>query len=265
MAGWMYNTDAVYEQTKGLRSLTIGYLKIRDSGIISNQDSDLILAWFRDVAGSQKNFYDHVQGCRPPHCFLENHRAASAAYALAAVGIASDDRALFSWGLRKARDVISSIDSEGFLPNDFVGRFTLQFHLESAAALTQLAEFAELNHSRLYAYRNGALHRLIHTSTAGIADPSIFVLRSHARQRMPATLEGWEIGWTAIYERRFPDPLIASLLAQSNDAASMPGAALPLAQSSPGSNFPRKAYPCTFRRGYPAPSALTRPGVEGGA
>jgi poly(beta-D-mannuronate) lyase len=217
MAGWMFSDAAVFEQSKGLRAVAIAYLKVRNSGVLAPGENGLILAWLHDIASQEIRFYDNA-GCRDGACDMFNHRAASGAFAVAAAAIATNDRGMFHWSEHKGRSIIDHIGPDGFLEKDFVWRWTLSFHLESAAALTQLAEFSELNGDPMFAYDNGALHRLIHTATNGIVDPGHFVLATHVRQQMPRTLEGWEIGWATIYVRRFPDPLISSLLKQANDA-----------------------------------------------
>jgi poly(beta-D-mannuronate) lyase len=217
MAGWMFSRDARHEQTKGLRSLAIGYLKIRNSGVILPSTNDYIIAWMEDIAHSLRDHYD-AQGCRRNYCLTYDHNVASTAFALASVAIAANDHGMFSWSVRKYRQIVSEIDDTGMLPPDIAGRTSLKFHLESTAALVQVAEYGELNNDPLYAYDNGAIHSLIHTTTGAIIDPTPFVLRSHARQSISHGLEGWEIGWATIYVRRFPDPLISKLLGESNDA-----------------------------------------------
>jgi len=217
MAGWMFSRDAIHEQSKGLRSVSIGYLKIRNSGAISPDENVSILGWMEDVAHLQLDHYN-TAGCSKAHCDELAHNAASAAFALASVGIANNDHSLFNWSLRKYRQIVSQIDGNGMLPVNLSGRTTLQYDLESVAALVQIAEYGEINNEPLYAYNHGAIHALVHTVTQGIVDPTPFVLVSHARQSMPKTLEGWEIGWATIYVRRFPDPLITNLLIQASDA-----------------------------------------------
>jgi len=218
MAGWMASEDAVYYQTYGLRSLAVGYLKIRDSGVIEPERNELILAWLVDIAKRQREYYGSLV-CRNPEkiCGRFNQRGASAGWAVASVGIAANNPAMFAWGLGRYREAVSHIDLEGMVMQCAHGQYLLKFNLEVVAALVPLAEYGELNGESMYAYQHGHIHDLIHAVTRGLVDPTPFAKRVKAAQTLPQTFEGWEIGWATIYVRRFPDDVIEGLLQQAND------------------------------------------------
>jgi poly(beta-D-mannuronate) lyase len=213
MAGAMVSLDAWQAQNRALRALAIAFLKVRDSNIITPQQSAIILAWMSDIVHQERVYYEHDH-CYKKQCNLLSHRGLEVAMASAAIGIATNDRGMYNWGINQYRTAVEDISSHGMLHYDTRGRYALKFHIESAAALVQIAEFAQSNNEPLYDYNNGAIHLLIHTVTRGIVDPALFASTNHANQLIPSQLESWEISWASVYNGRFPDPVISSLLHQ---------------------------------------------------
>jgi poly(beta-D-mannuronate) lyase len=219
IAGQMPTEDEVYySQTFGLRALAVGYLKIRNSGAIKPEEDARIQAWLVEIAVKQKDYYGGLV-CRNPEkiCHRFNQRGSSAAWAVASVGIAVNNPGLFGWGLARYREAVDHIDREGMVMQCHHGQYLLKFNLEVVAALVPLAEYGELNGEGMYDYDHGRIHELIRAVTRGMVDPSPFEGRVQAAQTLPSKFEGWEVGWAAIYVRRFPDPVIDGLLQQMND------------------------------------------------
>jgi poly(beta-D-mannuronate) lyase len=73
-------------------------------------------------------------------------------------------------------------------------------------------QFGEANHLDLYAHVNGALHRLVKFSVAGVADPSPFVEAPGVHQEVTKPLTGDQIGWAPLYQQRFPNPTLERLV-----------------------------------------------------
>ena len=218
MAGWMTSEDAVYDQTQGLRAVAVGYLKIRSSGAIEPEQNTLILNWLMDIANKQRSYFGGLV-CRNPAniCGRYNQRGSSAAWAVASVGIAANNPAMFGWGLARYREAVAHVDGAGIVAQCAHGQYLLKFNLEMVAALVPLAEYGELNGEQMYDYQHGRIHDLIHAVSRGLVDPTPYAKRVNATQTLPATFEGWEIGWATIYVRRFPDGVIEGLLQQAND------------------------------------------------
>jgi len=218
MAGGMASRQAEYFQTQGLRALAVGYLKIRGSGVVPQEQNDLILDWLVDIANQQREYYGHIE-CRDPGkiCNRYNQQGSSAGWAVASVGIAVNNPAMFGWGLARFREAVSHIDGGGMVAQCAHGEYLLKFNLEMVAALVPLAEYGELNGEAMYAYDHGRVHDLIHTVTRGLVDPTPFEKRVKTAQTLPRTFEGWEISWATTYVRRFPDGVIEGLLQQAND------------------------------------------------
>jgi poly(beta-D-mannuronate) lyase len=215
MAGWMSTEDAVYFQTYGLRSLAVGYLKIRNSGAIKPEEDARIQAWLVEIAVKQKDYYGNLE-CRTPDkiCRKYNQRGSSAAWAVASVAIAVNHPGLFGWALARYHEAVMHIDREGMVLQCAHGQYLLKFNLEMVAALVPLAEYGELNGEAMYEYDHGRIHD--HAVTRGLVDPTPFEKRVQTAQTLPSKFEGWEIGWAEIYVRRFPDPVIDGLLQQMN-------------------------------------------------
>ena len=214
MAGWMASDDAVKEQNKALRAASIAYLKVRPIGLITADQQGLIVAWMTDIVRRERDYYDALP-CGKTKCGKLSHRGLEEADAAVSVGIVANDHTMFYRGLGQYREAVQEIDARGMLPYDTRGRYALKFHLESAAALVQIAEFGEDNGEPMYGYDHGRIHLLIRSATRGIVDSGAYAAaNSGKKQVMPGTLEPWEIGWASLYVRRFPDPVIAGMLQQ---------------------------------------------------
>jgi poly(beta-D-mannuronate) lyase len=217
MAGKMDSTQAWKDQNRTLRSLSIAYLKVRNSGQITPDDADLILAWFNDVVNQERGHYDNETKCTRNACARLGHVGLETAMAAAAIGIAANDHDLYDWAIGSYYVAVDHIEDDGMLHYDLENRYALKFHLESAAALVQIAEFSLANGTDLYAYDDGRIHRLIQTSTRGLLDPTAFVVASGRIQTVPTKkLETWQISWASVYDQRFPDPVIDELLQKVN-------------------------------------------------
>jgi len=218
MTGWMSSRSALYTQSRGLRGVSLAYLKIRPSGVITPQQNNVLLEWMQTIVHAQRDYFDHA-GCTKSRCDDHNHRGLNAAYAVMSVGVAANDRSDFNWAVHKYRVAVDDIDQGGMLHADLGSVLSMKFELEATAALVQMAEYGELNGEPLYAYENGRLHLLVHVVTRGLVDPSpVEIASGHRKQKLPNPMQGWEIGWAAIYVRRFPDGVISGLVQQAGDS-----------------------------------------------
>ncbi|HLI76776.1 MAG TPA: hypothetical protein VKV02_07500, partial [Acidobacteriaceae bacterium] len=77
-------------------------------------------------------------------------------------------------------------------------------------------EFGEANGMDLYALDGGAIHRLVNTSVQGMINPSLFVQQTGLKQETDEHPSGDQIGWAPPYNRRFPNPLLTSLIAHAS-------------------------------------------------
>ena len=110
-------------------------------------------------------YYDAHGGSKNNHLYW-------AGIELAAIGVAGDNRADFDWAVAAYDAGVGQIQPNGMLPLELArGSKALHYHLYALAPLVLLAEFGEVNNLDLYAHANGALHRLVSVSVAGLSDP----------------------------------------------------------------------------------------------
>jgi poly(beta-D-mannuronate) lyase len=64
----------------------------------------------------------------------------------------------------------------------------------------------------LYARANGAIHRLVNTSLAGLQDPALFAKATNISQEIPKIVSGDQIGWAPPYVKRFPNPALERMI-----------------------------------------------------
>jgi poly(beta-D-mannuronate) lyase len=88
----------------------------------------------------------------------------------------------------------------------------LHYHLYALAPLVLLAEFGEVNNLDLYAHGNGALHRLVSVSVAGLSDPAPLQKATGVKQEVPRVATGDQIGWAPPYVQRFPNSELTRLI-----------------------------------------------------
>jgi poly(beta-D-mannuronate) lyase len=202
------NHQGAYEREWSLGSLALAYLKVRQARV-SPDLRNSIQAWFRAIAARVEPDYE-----RPGLKSSANNHAYFAGMALAAVGIASDDRRLFDWGIARARIGIAQIDGAGCLPLERArGRLALHYHVFALGPLVMLAEMAMVNGVDLYVENGGALHRLARLVVEGLADPAELARRlevgTQEIRRPPAA---GVLGWAEPYHARFPDPRLGAWL-----------------------------------------------------
>ena len=201
-----------------LRSVTIAYLKVRNSGIATAQEQALISAWLEDIAHQERNRIGSG-ACGRNICGDHGHSGMGVVMASAAVAIAANDRRLFSWSIGQYHTAIHLIDGRGMSHYDTHGQYALSFSLVSAGCLVQIAEFGEANELPMYAYDHGRIHLLVETVSRGLIDAGPFSVATGTKQRISPTIEPQQIIWASAYNRRFPDAVIGGLLQQVGSTA----------------------------------------------
>jgi poly(beta-D-mannuronate) lyase len=216
LAGRMDGHQAVYEQGSNLGAWAVAFLKVRSSGVASEEQSRTITGWLRKLANANRAYYD-ARRMRPGPNDAYSHHLYWAGFAVAAAAVASNDPALFQWAMNTYSEGVRDIREDGTLPIEMNrGQLALHSHLYALAPLVMLAEFGEVNGMNLYAERSFALRRLIAVCVAGLQDASFFNQQTGVSQAMPAEIEPWEISWAKPYTHRFPDPNISALLEKAS-------------------------------------------------
>lgn len=186
-----------------LSGIALSYLQVKDDPAIAPKLHEKIEAWLTKLARAQVAF---VEAHPRSNSSKANHRYWTG-LGVASVGIATNDRKLFQWGIDSARVGIAQITPEGILPLELMrAQKARDYHLFAVAPLVMLAEMARVNGMDLYAENNGALHKLVKFSVGNITDPSVLEERiGHKVVGFPdGDIPGNRLAWLEIYNARFP-------------------------------------------------------------
>lgn len=211
--GTMSSRQAYYVQGWVIGAIAIAWLKVRDSGLETPALRDLVVSWMVRVTRQNISFYSSSHA--------QNNHLYWAGVEAAAAGIAADNHKLFAWAVSAFRTGIAQIEPDGSMPLEMArGQRALHYHLYALAPLVYIAEFGEVNGLDLYAERDRALARLEHLCVEGLTNNQFFVRRTGIAQDTPTPGRpaAEQISWGVIWESRFHDAALASIL---NRAASL--------------------------------------------
>ncbi len=216
LTGKMSSNQAYYVQGWVVGAIAISYLKVRDLNIQTPQQAESIAAWMHSVGEQTKNYYDARK--RPGRGDAQNNHLYWAGVELAAIGVVANNRKDFDWAMATYDNGVNQIRPDGSLPEEMArGARALHYHLYALAPLVLLAEFGEANHLNLYSHADGAIHRLVNFSIAGVEDPTPFVKATGVQQEISKTLDGDQIGWAPPYVQRFPNPALEQYIKSANN------------------------------------------------
>jgi poly(beta-D-mannuronate) lyase len=204
------NRQGAYECKWTLGGLALSYVKIQHAPDLDDQARYQVERWFRRLAAVVRAEYQH-----PERVDNRNNHAYWAGMAIAAVGIATNDRGLFEWGLAQYRLGIKQIQEDGTLPLelDRKGR-ALHYHLYALAPLVMLAEMGERNGIPLYQEQHGRLSHLVNRVVQGVSNPEAFGHLANAVQIDPMPPRGGsDVAWVEIWLAQFPDPELTRWIA----------------------------------------------------
>jgi poly(beta-D-mannuronate) lyase len=211
LAGKMSSNQAYYVQGWIAGAVAIAFLKVRETGMATPQQSEMVAAWLHSIGKQTIAFYEkYKQAGREGG---QNNHLYWAGVELAAIGVVADNPKDFAWAMNTYNTGIDKIQPDGTLPLEMArGSRALHYHLYALAPLVLLAEFGEANDMDLYARANGAIHRLVNISVAGLQDPTPFAKATHVPQEVPKVVSGDQIGWAPPYVKRFPNPALQRMI-----------------------------------------------------
>jgi poly(beta-D-mannuronate) lyase len=187
-------------------SVIIAYLKVRPSGLVTPEQTAVILPWIKVLAVHAQTFFDPKNTGAKATSVLNNHLYWGG-IPVAAAGMATNDHALFDWGIQTYEVGVSQVTADGTLPKEMArAARALHYHIFAIAPLVMLAEYGEDNGITMYARHDGALKRLIQRTVDGIQDPSYFDKAAGIKQEEIKSLSSDDIAWAKPYLHRFPDP-----------------------------------------------------------
>jgi poly(beta-D-mannuronate) lyase len=204
------NAQGRYERMWRLTGLALVYMELHDTGLVSARQGHPVVAWLMRLMRRVEPDYGN-----PANVDAHNNHAYWAACGIAAIGIATNNRALFNWGMARYRAGADAVTSDGILPAEMRrGRRALHNHLFALTPLVMLAEMGEANGLDTYGFNHGALRRLVARTLYGVRNPEWFTWRARARQDI-----GWhyqfnsdEIAWSEPYEARFHSTALRPIL-----------------------------------------------------
>jgi poly(beta-D-mannuronate) lyase len=212
--GEMPSGQGVYDQNWMLSGTAIPYLKVRNSGAGTPQQDAEIQKWFHHVAAQVRGYFDEKH--THPNSDAYNNHIYWAGLAVAAQGIADNDKGAFRWGMNAYHLGVETIQPDGSLSAE-MDRAGMAWHyqLYALGPLIMLAELGEANGIDTYGENHGAIHRLVKFDTAALQDPSIIARRTGVQQNVSDQISGFEIGWAVPYVKRFPDPRLSAMIAKA--------------------------------------------------
>jgi poly(beta-D-mannuronate) lyase len=211
LSGWMSSGQAYYVQGWVAGAVAIAYLKIRDAGYVTPEQAGSVAKWLQGIGEQTKAYYSTRKTSGQGDG--QNNHLYWAGVELAAIGVAANDSPDFDWAMAAYDNGVNQIRPDGVLPLEMArGGRALHYHLYALAPLVLLAEFGEANGLDLYAHADGAIHRLVNASVAGLRDPSPFEKATGVKQEVPKIVSGDQIGWAPPYVRRFPNPELTRLI-----------------------------------------------------
>ena len=217
LAGRMSSGQAYYVQGWLAGAMAIAFLKVRETGLATPQQTGDIAAWLNRLGASTRNWYDAALAKKPDG----NNHLYWAGLQLCATAAVANDRKDLDWCFAAYRDGVRQIQPDGTLPLEMArGTRALHYHLYALAPLVLIAEFGEANGVALYPENHDALARLVKTSVGGVANPSLFAQRTGTKQEVPEHLEGDNIAWAPPYLARFPSTVIAGYVAGARSLSS---------------------------------------------
>ncbi len=214
--GKMSSHQAYYVQGWVIGAIAVGWLKVQDSGLETPALHNLVVPWIVAVTRQTVDFYDSSHA--------ENNHLYWAGVEAAAAGVAANDRKLFDWAVAAYRTGIAEIQADGSMPLEMArGQRALHYHLYALSPLVYIAEFGQVNGLDLYAERDHALARLEHLCVDGLRNNQFFEKATGIPQDTPTAgaPAAEQVSWGVIWQSRFPDPKLASILAQAGSLSYM--------------------------------------------
>lgn len=152
------------------RKWTIGgaalaYLSLREAEGLDGQAKARVAAWLGEVGRAVRPYYDKRAATS------RNNHDYWAALAVAAAGLAAQDRAMLEWGVARMKLGLSDIAADGSLPREIARKqMALHYQLFSLPPLAAVARIAEANGMGLSATERAALDRLARFTFAATQD-----------------------------------------------------------------------------------------------
>lgn len=199
-----------YFRMWGLVPVAAAYLKVRDEPSLDARRKRVVERWIAERARRVRD--ETAAG-------LWRGRSLGNLVAWAAAGVAlgavvADDPGLARWSRKVLAAALDEVAADGTLEVELGrGRRAFHYHLFALAPMLLTAETAARNGRDLFDAADGALHRLVGAVVRGLDDLGPFEAAAGAPQEPTFVTQPWMLAGLEIYHARYPDPVIAALLA----------------------------------------------------
>jgi poly(beta-D-mannuronate) lyase len=198
--GTMSTKQAEYQRKWDLAGVAMSYLKVRRYAAPEMQQ--VIDPWLIKFADVSRAFFDDPEHKRNNHWYWLG-------LGVGAVGLATGSQPHWDMARGIMQDGAKDISSDGTLAAELArGPRALYYHAFSVMPLVLLAELGAAKGEDWYGLESGALHKLVATTTAGLAAPETFDDIVGEKQERPVNTRA---GWLQAYQNRFPDKLTEPL------------------------------------------------------
>jgi poly(beta-D-mannuronate) lyase len=219
MAGWLerwagegamlgrVTMQGTYERKWTLATLALNYALLADAPEIAADTRTRIEGWLRDLAWATVPDY-----ARKPFAEQNNHLN-WAALAVLAAAIATDDAALFDWGIAATRGALAVVAADGSLPREMARRSkALHYHRFALEPLVLADALAAANGIELSEQSGDALERLAAFTRDGFEDPEPIAKRAGVAQEGVGSelVSPSSYAWAEIYLARHADEKLAA-------------------------------------------------------
>ena len=193
--GQMATRQSEYRRKWDFAGLAIAYLKVKPH--VTPEQRASIEPWLDRIATAARAFFDH----RPRR--QRNNHWYWLGLGLAATGLATGNERHWEEARRIMADAAYDIRADGVLPLELArGPRALHYHAFSATPLVMLAEMGAARGEDWYGFGDGALHRLVELTVAGLRNPSLFDRLAEQPQQSSSKC-AWTL-WLPLYDQRFP-------------------------------------------------------------
>jgi poly(beta-D-mannuronate) lyase len=219
MAGWLdrwagegamlgrVTMQGIYERKWTLATLALNYALLADAPEIDAATRERIEGWLRDLAWATVPDY-----ARKPFADQNNHLN-WAALAVLAAAVATDDAALFDWGIAATRGALAVVAADGSLPRELARRSkALHYHRFALEPLVLADALAAANGIELSEQSGDALARLAAFTRDGFENPESVAKRAGVAQEGVGSelVSPSSYAWAEIYLARHEDEKLAA-------------------------------------------------------
>lgn len=192
--GTMAQDQAEYQRKWDLAGLALAYIKLKPYATAAQRQA--IEPWLFRFADASRKFFDDPKHKRNNHWYWLG-------LGLGATAIATGSDRHWQAARGIMADAARDIAADGTLPMELArGGRAIHYHAFALMPLVVLAELGAARGENWYALGDGALHRLVDITIAGLADVSLFDRLAGVPQQRPV---GEGAGWLQLYAARFPE------------------------------------------------------------